>query len=541
VLGGLRKLTGAALLWAFSLLCPAVAAAAEPGDDPPAWMYSPSTVVAIDLTLPPASIEALESELEEKGETAEYQPGTFSLATTDGTPGGIGEFTAPQEVGIRLKGGLGSFLPLGEKAAFKVKFNFGEGAKFLGLKKMTLNNMVQDPSMVHEVLAYRAFKALGVPSVRTGYAWVRLNGESLGVYLNVEDLDDVALEKRFGEFDDPQHLYEGEAGDDVAVGGAGDFEVDEGDEEARGDLEALIAAVHDELAPDFSERVEPHADLVQMTRMWAVEKYVGHWDGYSGEDRASLPNNYYLYSDPLGRFQMLPWGTDQTWGVRVGFDEQSAVLFDACLADASCAATYETAAAQALAAIPPLDLGRAALCAAELLAPWQRLEPAATRPYSAGQIAAGIAETRDFIADRPAELAAWLGVAASSTPAEAQGCVDPEPTPAGAGPSGTRARRIAGRLRVKDVDGGLSTRLRLLRATRVSQVATFGARNRTRTACTVLAKASTPRVLVLPCRFSYAARERLRHRHLRLTLVTRLRAPDGSSETLTRRITVPRT
>ena len=44
-----------------------------------------------------------------------------------------------------------------------------------------------------------------------------------------------------------------------------------------------------------------------MTRMWAVERYLGHWDGYTTK------NNYYLVSDPSGRFQMLPWGTDQTW------------------------------------------------------------------------------------------------------------------------------------------------------------------------------------------------------------------------------------
>ena len=41
--------------------------------------------------------------------------------------------------------------------------------------------------------------------------------------------------------------------------------------------------------------------------MWAVEKYVGHWDGYDGSRRlgagrksAFEPNNYYLYSDPAG-------------------------------------------------------------------------------------------------------------------------------------------------------------------------------------------------------------------------------------------------
>ena len=53
---------------------------------------------------------------------------------------------------MRLKG-QASFRPLGKKAAFKVKFP--EANRLLGLKSMTLNNMVQDASMVHETLGCR--------------------------------------------------------------------------------------------------------------------------------------------------------------------------------------------------------------------------------------------------------------------------------------------------------------------------------------------------------------------------------------------------
>ena len=52
------------------------------------------------------------------------------------------------------------------------------------------------------------------------------------------------------------------------------------------------------------------------------------------------PNNYYLYSDPAGRFQMLPWGTDETCERRLPFDGPAGLLFDKCLADPACAALY---------------------------------------------------------------------------------------------------------------------------------------------------------------------------------------------------------
>ncbi len=124
-----------------------------------------------------------------------------------------------------------------------MKFNHSvSGQRFLGLKKMTLNNMVQDPSMIHEVLAYSVFRAMGVPAPRTGYAFVRVNGAAYGVYLNVETLDDVSLPRLFPS---TEHLYEGGYGADIGPGGAGAFEVDEGDEDERADLEALIAAANE--------------------------------------------------------------------------------------------------------------------------------------------------------------------------------------------------------------------------------------------------------------------------------------------------------
>jgi hypothetical protein len=58
---------------------------------------------------------------------------------------------------------------------------------------------------------------------------------------------------------------------------------------------------------------ERTADLGEMTRMWAGEQYIGHWDGYSVRTGVNWPNNYYLHSDEAGRFSMLPTGIDQTF------------------------------------------------------------------------------------------------------------------------------------------------------------------------------------------------------------------------------------
>ena len=71
------------------------------------------------------------------------------------------------------------------------------GQRFFGLKTLTLNNMVQDPSMIHELLAYKVFRSAGVAAPRTGYAYLRVNGADYGVYLNIETLDTVMLPRWF--------------------------------------------------------------------------------------------------------------------------------------------------------------------------------------------------------------------------------------------------------------------------------------------------------------------------------------------------------
>ena len=70
------------------------------------------------------------------------------------------------DVKIHIKGQLGSRRPLDGKPAFKVKL--GKDDRFFGLEHLTLNNMVQDATMVHEALGYQVYEAAGVKVPTTG-------------------------------------------------------------------------------------------------------------------------------------------------------------------------------------------------------------------------------------------------------------------------------------------------------------------------------------------------------------------------------------
>jgi hypothetical protein len=521
----MRAIRICGLALAFSLLGGLSAQVAAAGEADA--LYDPSAVVFIDLTLTGPEKAKLEAE------PGEYVKGTVSMTrSSDGTPSGEEPtpFISSRPAEVRLKGSVGgSFRPLSEKAAFKLKFKKADAV--LGLRKMTLNNMVQDRSMVHETLAYAAFRSAGVPASRTGLAYVRLNGEDFGVYLNLENLDDISLTRLFGSFDDEtQHLYEGENGDDVFPGGETGFEVDEGPADLA-DLEALIDAANGEGSAPWSTRIAPHANLAEMVKMWAVEKYIDHWDGYSGHTEPAQagerPNNYYLFSEPSGRFQMLPWGTDQTWiptigvgtpGREVTFDGSGGVLFNKCLEDDECLRAYWEALRDVTATIATLDPGSRAEDTANLLLPWEQEERAnGTRAeYTAGEVDDGVEESLDFIAGRQAEAEAWLDE--NEPPPRPVITVQPNGSPRE--PDGTHAAEIVpGRIAV--ANGVLITRIWVSGAGRVGEsVSAQGSHHELARVCATHKRSRQAGPVTLRCKLGDAVRQRLRHKALSLKVRT---------------------
>lgn len=510
--------------------CAAVASADEAAE-----IFDPAKMYVIKLTLPPSSETALADE------PYEYQPGTFSIASSDGTPGGVGAFTPPVEVGIRLKGNY-SFRPLGEKSAFKIKFKGSE--RLRGLRILTLNNMVWDPSMLHETLAYTAFRDAGVPASRTGFAYVYVNGQDFGIHLNIETLDEIALAKLFGSFnEDSQHLYEGENSADVRPGGAGAYEIDEGSDD-RSDLDALIGAVNSEGPPDWTTRVSPFADLEEMTRMWATEKYVGEWDGYAGQPEEWTPNNYYLYSDPEGRFQMMPWGADETWMTehKLAFDGPAGTLFDHCLADIACAALYKQSVAAVRDAIASANLDSLATETAAMLAPWQAMEQvnSSREEHDSAEIQDEVADVREFIAGRPREAAEWLGEAPrddGSTGSDSSSGPEPDPN-SGSDPHlhiqlPTRNFEVIR----KWVTGGiLRVQVDVRQRGVLFQKVTVRTTEGPVVACRIRTQVKRPGRLTLRCRLPDSAREQLRQGHQGISVLIRFTPSEGKSQSVVRRV-----
>ncbi len=355
----------------------------QPMFDLEGFLFNPLQMITILLDFPQPSMEALWAD------PRTYVAGSFIVAADDLVQG-------PMPVGIRIKGKLGSFRTLDGKSAFKVKFNFADGdLRFHGLKKLTLNNMVQDRSMIHEALAYRIFAAFGVPCPRVGYAQLYVNGELWGLYLVLEPYDKITLSRHFVS---TQHLYEGEYGEDIIPDMVADFEVDDGDPTNINDLDTFAALVAEDVPDDeWLPALESVADVPELLAMWAVEQYIGHWDGY-----APTINNYYLNSDENGFFTMLPNGTDQTFYDARNIHSGYSYLFARCMKVLGCRSEYDQTMGELMPVVDALELEQFASDLSEFLFPWVQSDP--RKEYSNEVVASNVQATRDFLLMRRAAV-----------------------------------------------------------------------------------------------------------------------------------------
>jgi spore coat protein CotH len=181
---------------------------------------------------------------------------------------------------------------------------------------MTLNAMTQDGSLIHEAAAYRLYNLVGIPAPKTSYARVFVNGVEKGLYANIETPDDIFLSKRFTDV--TQHLYEGVALNDFKTGKDngtdtwGAFLVDEGWTAVpnKNDLTKLISVANMATGASWWTAMAKYWDRKKLVMQFAVDNFTGNWDSYSGP----IINNYYVRSNNAGKFTMLPWGVDQTFG-----------------------------------------------------------------------------------------------------------------------------------------------------------------------------------------------------------------------------------
>lgn len=275
-------------------------------------VYDSEHLLSIEITLAAASWDALRQQTRDLMETL----GGDCLAAPYGSPFTWFEASVTIDgtrfprVDVRKKGFLGSL----STTRPSLKFDLGEfvdDQTYGGIRRLTLNNSREDPALLRQCLGYLVFERAGVPAPRCSFARVTVNGEDLGVYVNVEPINDAFTERVFGS--DEGNLYEGTISDFRPEMLATFEPKNNGEELGRSELRDLSAALMTE-DDALLENLAPLIDIDAFLSFWAVESLIEHSDGYN-----AFRNNFYVYRDPATDvFRFIPWGVDIVFTGRGG-------------------------------------------------------------------------------------------------------------------------------------------------------------------------------------------------------------------------------
>lgn len=109
---------------------------------------------------------------------------------------------AYKNVGIRGKGNtsLSNVASMNsERYSFKVEFDhYDSSITYHGLDKLSLNNLIQDSTMMKDYLTYTMMDEFGAAAPLCSFVYITVNSEDWGLYLAVEGIEDSFLERNYG-------------------------------------------------------------------------------------------------------------------------------------------------------------------------------------------------------------------------------------------------------------------------------------------------------------------------------------------------------
>jgi spore coat protein CotH len=208
-----------------------------------------------------------------------------------------------RDVGVKLKGAAGSFRSVDDNPAMTLHFSkWANGRRLFGLRRLHLNNSVQDESHMNEYLGSDLFRAAGVPTPRVDWAMVRINERKLGLYVLKEAFESEFLRIFFGS--EKGNLYDGGFVRDIEQ----DLVKESGTgQDDRSDLHALYAAIQEKDITKRWVKLGQLVDVDQFVTYAALSVMLADWDGYPLNR-----NNYRIYFRPSdGRAVFMPHGMDQ--------------------------------------------------------------------------------------------------------------------------------------------------------------------------------------------------------------------------------------
>jgi hypothetical protein len=272
-----------AILFAWATLVANAAGTNNPGAD----IFAPNApILRIHVDIPKDSWRSLERDAR--------KPVSATVREGD---------TIYTNVMVHVKGAAGSFRDINNGPSLTLSFGkLDADQRFHGLRKIHINNSVQDQSQTTYNLTSGMFNDAGIPAARVTNARFWLNNRDLGMYVVVEGFSKEFLKRHFK--DSKGNLYDGGFLQEITD----NLERDSGEgDDTKADLKALAAAAKFSDRTQRFEKLQKVLDVDRFVDFMVIENFTWDWDGYMAKH-----NNYRVYHDPTtGKMVFIPHGMDQ--------------------------------------------------------------------------------------------------------------------------------------------------------------------------------------------------------------------------------------
>jgi len=207
------------------------------------------------------------------------------------------------------------------KLGYNIKCNKGN---ILGRKVLRLRAVVSDASILRSKLSCDVLNRMGTPSISANYARVFFNGKYSGLYVLLDAYKTSWIKKVYEDDKEVSTLYQcnnpnsdfSENNIKTCVNANDEFE---------GEMKALEEFIHTINAATSREELEDIMDVDQFVKEWIFEWLIG-----SKDSSLIAGKNYYLYKQINGKWVMLPFDFDETFGYKISnyFDNVYEVPFN---------------------------------------------------------------------------------------------------------------------------------------------------------------------------------------------------------------------
>lgn len=225
-------------------------------------------------------------------------------------------------VGIRMRSSSSSMVA-GNKKPFNLTMDaFVQNQAIYGFSTLNLNNGAVDPTLTRETISYRVMRDF-IPSPRTAYFRLHLNGTYWGLYILVEQPNKDFVRTWFSS--DEGDRYKGDRPGAAAVGTSrlnwlgstpglyfNSYEAKTPTHpNVWTDLVNLIDKLNNTPTANFKTVIEQVLNVDRALWYMALMNMLVNSDDYMGAG-----HNYYMYFDPTdGRMNMIPWDLNESFGV----------------------------------------------------------------------------------------------------------------------------------------------------------------------------------------------------------------------------------